>query len=251
VANPSFRLDGKVALVTGASRGLGRAMALGFAAAGATVVIASRKLEGCEVVAAEVRDRGGQALAVACHVGNWAACGELVDRTVSEMGGLDVLVNNAGIAPAPPSLGEISEMLFDKTIAVNLKGPLRLTARAADHMRAGASIINISSLASLRPSPHTVVYAAAKAGLNALTQAASQELGPRGIRVNAIVCGPFITDSFEQSVPTDDLMALVASRLALGRVAAAHEIVGTALFLASDASAYMTGALLSLDGGTP
>ena len=246
---PSFRLDGKVVLITGGSKGLGRAIALGFAEAGADVVVASRKVEACEVVAAEVRALGRRALAVGCHVGEWAGCEALVARTVDELGGLDILVNNAGMAPVPPSLGGITEALFDKTIAVNLKGPLRLTAVAAEHLPAGGSVINISSKASVRPTPHTVVYAAAKAGLNALTEAASQELGPRGIRVNAIVCGPFHTDAFDRSMPSAEAEKMLAARISLGRIGATEEIVGTALFLASEASSYMTGALLALDGG--
>jgi NAD(P)-dependent dehydrogenase (short-subunit alcohol dehydrogenase family) len=246
---PSFGLGGKVALVTGGSKGLGRAIALGFAEAGADVVVASRKVEACEVVAAEVRALGRRALAVGCHVGEWAGCEALVARTVDELGGLDILVNNAGMAPVPPSLGGITEALFDKTIAVNLKGPLRLTAVAAEHLPAGGSVINISSKASVRPTPHTVVYAAAKAGLNALTEAASQELGPRGIRVNAIVCGPFHTDTFDRSMPSAEAEKMLAARISLGRIGATEEIVGTALFLASEASSYMTGALLALDGG--
>jgi NAD(P)-dependent dehydrogenase (short-subunit alcohol dehydrogenase family) len=246
---PLFRLDGKVALVTGGSKGLGRAIALGFAESGADVVVASRKSEACEAVAAEVRAMGRRALAVGCHVGEWADCDTLVGRTVDELGGIDVLVNNAGIAPVPPSLGGITEALFDKTVAVNLKGPVRLTALAAEHLPAGGSIVNISSKASVRPTPHTVVYAAAKAGLNVLTQAASRELGPRGIRVNAIVCGPFHTDTFDRSIPTPEIAAGLALRISLGRIAGPEEVVGTALFLASDASAYMTGALLALDGG--
>jgi NAD(P)-dependent dehydrogenase (short-subunit alcohol dehydrogenase family) len=246
---PSFGLDGKVALVTGGSKGLGRAIALGFAEAGADVVVASRKVEACEVVAAEVRALGRRALAVGCHVGKWAECEALVAHTVEELGGLDILVNNAGVAPMPPSLGGITEALFDKTIAVNLKGPLRLTAVAAEHLPAGGSVINISSKASVRPTPHTVVYAAAKAGLNALTKAASQELGPQGIRVNAIVCGPFHTDTFDRSMPSAEAEKMLASRISLGRIGATEEIVGTALFLASEASSYMTGALLALDGG--
>jgi NAD(P)-dependent dehydrogenase (short-subunit alcohol dehydrogenase family) len=246
---PSFRLDGKVALVTGGSKGLGRAIALGFAEAGADVVVASRKAEMCEVVAAEVHALGRRALAVSCHVGDWAQCDALVGQTVDELGGLDVLVNNAGIAPPPPSLGGITEELFDKTIAVNLKGPLRLMAVAAEHLPAGGSVINISSLSSVRPTPHTVVYAAAKAGLNAVTQAAAQELGSKGVRVNAIVCGPFRTDSFDRSLPSAEAAEAIASRIPLGWIATPREVVGTALFLACDASSYMTGALLGLDGG--
>jgi NAD(P)-dependent dehydrogenase (short-subunit alcohol dehydrogenase family) len=249
VTLPPFRLDGKVALVTGGSKGLGRAMACAFAEAGADVVVASRKADACEEVADEIRAIGRRALAVGCHVGDWLECETLIATAVEGMGGLDVLVNNAGIAPVPPSLGGITEALFDKTVAVNLKGPLRLTALAAEHLRTGGSVINISSLSSMRPTPHTVVYAAAKAGLNALTRAASQELGPKGIRVNAIVCGPFHTDSFDRSIPTAEIAEAMASRISLRRIAGPEEIVGTALFLASDASAYMTGALLALDGG--
>ena len=226
---PSLDATGKVVVVTGGSKGLGRAMALGFAEAGADVVVASRKLEPCEVVADEVRALGRRALA--------------------EFGRIDVLVNNAGIAPVPPSLLDVTPELFDKTIAVNLKGPLRLTALAAEHMPAGGAVINVSSKASLHPSSFTVVYAAAKAGLNALTRASAEEYGPRGIRGNAIVCGTFHTDSFHTSAPTEELQTQMAKGTALGRIAAADEIVGTALYLASDASSYLTGELILLDGG--
>jgi NAD(P)-dependent dehydrogenase (short-subunit alcohol dehydrogenase family) len=249
VSIPTLEATGKVVVVTGGSKGLGRAMALGFAEAGADVVVASRKLEPCEEVAAEVRALGRRALAVSCHVGDWDQCGALVDATLAEFGRIDVLVNNAGIAPVPPSLLDVTPELFDKTIAVNLKGPLRLTALAAQHMPAGGAVINVSSKASVHPSSFTVVYAAAKAGLNALTRAAAQEYGPRGIRVNAIVCGTFHTDSFHASVPTEEGRAQMASAVALGRIADAEEIVGTALYLASDASSYLTGELILLDGG--
>jgi NAD(P)-dependent dehydrogenase (short-subunit alcohol dehydrogenase family) len=235
VTSPTLRLDGKVALITGGSKGLGRAMALAFAEAGADVVVASRKADACEGVAAEIGALGRRAIAVSCHVGVWSECESVVARTVAELGRLDVLVNNAGIAPVPPSLDGVTEELFDKTIAVNLKGPLRLSGVAAAHLPDGGSIINISSVASVRPSPFTVVYAAAKAGLNALTK--------------AIICGTFHTDSFSRSMPSDEVEREMAARIPLGRIASADEIVGTALFLASDASSYMTGALLSLDGG--
>ena len=246
---PTLSAAGKVVVVTGATKGLGRAMALGFAEAGADLVVASRKLDACEDVAAEVRALGRRALPVACHVGDWEQCGALVDAAVAEFGRIDVLVNNAGIAPVPPSLKDVTPDLFDKTIDVNLKGPLRLTALAAEHMPAGGVVINISSKASLHPSPFTVVYAAAKAGQNALTKAAAQEFGPRGIRVNSIVCGTFHTDSLHKSLPTEEGQAQMASRVSLRRIADADEIVGTALYLASDASSYLNGELILLDGG--
>jgi NAD(P)-dependent dehydrogenase (short-subunit alcohol dehydrogenase family) len=249
VTIPSLDASGKVVVVTGGSKGLGLAMALGFAEAGADVVVASRKREACEKVADEVREMGRRALAVECHVGEWDQCATLVDVTVAEFGRIDVLVNNAGIAPVPPSLLEVTAKLFDKTIGVNLKGPLRLTALAAEHMSPGGAVINISSKASLYPTSFTVVYAAAKAGLNALTKATANELGPRGIRVNAIVCGTFHTDSLHASLPSEGMRTQMASNVALGRIASAGEIVGTALYLASDASAYLTGELIVLDGG--
>jgi NAD(P)-dependent dehydrogenase (short-subunit alcohol dehydrogenase family) len=236
-------------IVTGGSKGLGREMVLGFAEAGADVVVASRKLGHCEAVAQEVREMGRRALAVSCHVGDWEQCEALVDVTVAEFGCINVLVNNAGIAPVPPSLLAVTSELFDKTIAVNLKGPLRLMALSAQHMPPGGSIVNISSKASIYPSPFTVVYAAAKAGLNALTKAAAQEFGSRGIRVNSIVCGTFHTDSLHASLPSEEAQAEMASKVALGRIASAREIVGTALYLASDASSYLTGELIMLDGG--
>lgn len=246
---PDLRADGKVVVITGASKGLGRAMALGFAEVGADIVVASRKLEGCQRVADEVRAAGRRALPVSCHVGDWDQCQRLVDDTVAEFGRIDVLINNAGIAPVPPALKDVTADLFDKTLGVNLKGPLRLTALAAEHMHAGGAVINISSKASHYPSPTTVVYAAAKAGLNVLTKAAGQEFGPRGIRVNAIVCGTFHTDSLHKSMPTEEARDFMASNVSLGRIASADEIVGTALYLASDASSYLNGALIELDGG--
>jgi NAD(P)-dependent dehydrogenase (short-subunit alcohol dehydrogenase family) len=249
VTNPSFSCDGKVVVVTGGSKGLGRAMALGFAEAGADVVVASRKLEPCLRVADEIEALGRRALAVSCHVGEWAQCDALVSATVDAFGRVDVLVNNAGIAPVPPSLSGITEALFAKTFDVNLRGPMRLTAKAAEHMPAGGAIINISSKASTHPSPTTVVYAAAKAGLNAFTQAAAIELAPRGIRVNGIICGTFMTDSLASSLPSEEAAVAAAARVLVGRIADPSEIVGTALYLATDASSYLNGQMITVDGG--
>jgi NAD(P)-dependent dehydrogenase (short-subunit alcohol dehydrogenase family) len=242
-------LEGRVAIVTGGSKGLGLAMAKGFARAGADVVISSRKLEACEQAAREVEAFGRRALPIACHVGDWGQCDALVERVFRELGRIDVLVNNAGIAPVAPRLLDVTEALFDKTMAVNLKGPLRLAARAAEVMQPGSTIVNISSVASVRPNSLTAVYAAAKAGLNVLTSVMAQEFAPKGIRVNAIVCGTFWTDSFRAGVPNDAAVGVASRGNVLRRIARPEEIVGTALYLASDASSYTTGQLIQVDGG--
>jgi NAD(P)-dependent dehydrogenase (short-subunit alcohol dehydrogenase family) len=249
---PAIRLDGKVALVTGGNRGLGREMALGFARAGADIVVASRHEDACAEFAAALRDElGVRALGVGMHVGRWDTLDVVVERVYGEMGSVDVLVNNAGMSPLYDSVDSVSEELFDKVLAVNLKGPFRLSALIGTRMAAGngGSIINISSAGAVHPRPSILPYAAAKAGLNALTRASAEEYGPRGIRVNAIVCGTFHTDSFHTSAPTEELQTQMAKSTALGRVAGADEIVGTALYLASDASSYLTGELIMLDGG--
>lgn len=242
-------LAGKVALVTGGSRGLGRQMVLAFAAAGADVVIASRKIDACEAVAEEVREHTGRkAVAVAVHMGDWSAQAPLVDRVYDEFGRLDVLVNNAGMSPLYDSLDAISEELYDKVMAVNLKGPFRLSAVAAPRMAAsaGGSIVNISSTAAVRPSDRELVYGAAKAGLQVFTQGFAQAFGP-SVRVNAIMCGPFLTDI---SKAWD--MTVVGERFKtypLQRAGDPVEIVGTALYLASPLSSYTTGAVVAVDGG--
>jgi NAD(P)-dependent dehydrogenase (short-subunit alcohol dehydrogenase family) len=167
-----FDLNGKVAVVTGGSRGLGREIVLAFAEHGADVVIASRRLESCEALAATVRERHGRrALAVSANVSDWAQCDALADAAYEEFGRVDVLVNNAGLSPLYASLETLEEGLFDKVIAVNLKGPFRLTANIGARMASdgGGSIINVSSVGAIRPNPAFLPYAAAKAGLNALT----------------------------------------------------------------------------------
>ena len=242
-------LDGKVALVTGGSRGLGREMVLAFADAGADVVIASRKVEGCEALAEEVAERTGRkALAVGAHVGDWAAIEHLVDRAYEVFGRVDVLVNNAGIAPTYPSLGEVGEDLWDKVFAVNVKGPFRLTALVGPRMveTGGGSIINISSIAAVRPVPEFLPYAASKAALNTLTQGFSSAYGPT-VRVNCIMAGPFLTDI--SSSWDMDAFDRDAEHFPLGRAGRPEEIVGSALYLASDASSYTTGVVLPVDGG--
>ncbi len=245
-----FDLRDRVVLVTGGSRGLGAAMSVGLAERGARVVIASRKLDSCEALAGDITSSGGQAYPLACHVGDWESLAGVVDAAVARWGRLDGLVNNAGMSPLAPSLLETSEVLFDKVIGVNLKGPTRLTALAASAMAAtgGGSIINISSLASVKPTPVATVYAAAKAGLNALTTAAAIEYASAGVRVNGIICGTFDTDAASGFVRNPDLMPEVLRRIALGRVGRPEEIVGAAVYLLSEASSYTTGSLMTIDG---
>ena len=242
-------LDGKVALVTGATRGLGRAIAEGLAAAGATVVVASRKVEACREVARHLSETYGvPAHPLALHVGQWDAIEPAIDQVIAELGRLDVLVNNAGIALVAPTMAEVDEAMFDKIVDVNLKGPFRLMAVAGDRMRAagGGSIINISSIGAVRPSPPEAAYAASKSGLNALTMAAAQDYAPT-VRVNGIMPGAFATDM--ASDWDDDFVGLVTHRLPLGRLGDPAEIAGLVVHLASDQSGYTTGAVIPVDGG--
>jgi len=243
-----FDLTGKVALVTGGSRGLGKAMATAFAEAGADVIIASRKLDACVATAAEIESATGRrALPYACHIGHWDELDGLVDAAYAEFGRVDVLVNNAGMSPLYDSVLDITEELRDKVMALNLKGPFRLAALVGTRMAAGdgGSIINVSSSGSLRPAPHIVPYASAKAGLNALTVSLAHTFGPT-VRVNTLMPGPFRTDI---SVAWSDGSAQLRQGMALGRVGEVDEIVGGALYFASDASAFSTGATLQVDGG--
>src|SRR5262245_23350180 len=189
-------LTGKVAVVTGGSRGIGRAVVQALAEAGADVVVASRKLDACEAAAAEVHDSTGRrAEAVACHVGRWDDCGRLVAETLDRFGRLDVLINNAGMSPLYPSLDAVTEDLYDKTLAVNLKGPFRLGVLAGTHMvgHGGGAIVNVGTVGSFMASTNELPYACAKAGLNALTVGLADAFAPT-VRVNAILPGPFRTD---------------------------------------------------------
>ncbi|MEY2627321.1 MAG: hypothetical protein RJB08_1080 [Actinomycetota bacterium] len=243
-----FDLTGKVAVVTGGSRGLGREMVLAFAECGADVVIASRKIENCVLVAEEVRALGRRAVPFAYHAASWSGADALAEAAYAEFGRVDVLVNNAGMSPLYPSLTDVSEDLFDKVIGVNLKGPFRLSTNIGTRMVAagGGSIINVSSVSSHRPSPNEAPYAAAKAGINSLTKSLAAAFGPN-VRVNCIVPGPFLTDiSKAWDLPTFTQHA--KSAYALGRGGQPNEVVGAALYFASDASSYTTGALLDIDG---
>ncbi|MEU6265615.1 SDR family NAD(P)-dependent oxidoreductase [Saccharopolyspora shandongensis] len=250
MTDTTFDLTGKIALVTGGSRGMGRAMAHAFAAKGADVIIASRKLEACESTAREIEEEHGvRALPVACNVSHWDQCDALVERAYAEFGRVDVLVNNAGLSPLYPSLDQVSEALWDKVLAVNLKGPFRLTALIGTRMAEGdgGAIINISSIAAIRPAPIELPYAAAKAGLNTLTEGFARAFGPK-VRVNAIQAGPFLTD-ISHAWDLDAFAERARTSIALGRGGEPDEVVGAALYFASAASSFCTGAILRLDGG--
>ena len=247
-----FDLTGKVALVTGGSRGLGREMVLAFAAAGADVVIASRKLATCEALAATVRDTTGRrALPIACHVGRWDEIDRMVQVVYDRFGRIDVLVNNAGMSPLYDHVLDITEDMYDKVFAVNLKGPFRLTAQVGTRMAAGAggSILNISSIGAIHPGKDVIPYAAAKAGLNSMTASFAYAFGPT-VRVNGIMPGGFFTDVAEHW-DREAFDRHAARTFALGRGGEPREIVGAALYFASDASSYTTGSVLVVDGGVP
>lgn len=240
-----FDLSGQVALITGGSRGLGREMALAFARHGADVVVASRKLDACEAVAADIRALGRRAAAIAAHVGRWEECDRLIEAATAAFGRIGILVNNAGMGPAMPS-HLVTEELFDKVVALNFKGPFRLASVLAHRMAQadGGAIINISSSGALVPLPGVVPYGGAKAALNAMTISLAHEYAPR-VRVNAISAGPFLTDIARAWTPE----ARERQDNAAGRPGRPEEIVTAALFLASPASSFTTGAVILVDGG--
>src|SRR5438067_628876 len=243
-------LSDRVAIVTGGSRGLGHSIVLGLARAGADVVIASRKLDNCKAVAEEVEtSTGRKALPVACHVGHWDQLEGLVDAAYDRFGKVDVLVNNAGMSPLYPDLMSVTEALYDKVFDVNLKGPFRLAVLVGTRMVQsgnGGSIINVSSIGSLRPYGGIVPYAAAKAGVNAMTVGLADAFGPT-VRVNCVIPGSFATDVVQHW--DEATMRGAAERPNLKRIGEPDEIVGAVVYFASDASSYTTGALLRVDGG--
>jgi len=242
-------LQDKVALVTGGSRGLGREMVLAFAREGADVIIASRKLESCEQLAREVEAATGRrAMPYACHVGRWSDVEALAAAAYERFGRIDVLVNNAGMSPVYPRVADVTEDLYDKVLSVNLKGPFRLTAVVGTRMAEGdgGSIINVSSTAAIHPEANVIPYAAAKAAVNTMTEGFARAFGPK-VRVNCIMPGPFLTDIAKAW--NMELFERQAQTFALRRGGRPDEIVGAALYFASDASSFTTGSVLKVDGG--
>ncbi len=247
-----FDLTGQTILITGGSRGLGREMAFGVARCGADVVIASRKMENCVAVAEQIESETGRtAMPYQVHVGRWDQLDGLVDAVYDRFGKVDTLINNAGMSPVYDKLTDVTEKLFDAVVNLNLKGPFRLSALVGERMVAAGrgSIINVSTAGSLRPTPDIIPYASSKAGLNAMTEGFARALGPK-VRVNTLMAGPFLTD-VSKSWNLDQAAHNPFASLSLQRAGDPAEIVGAALFLASDASSFTTGSIVRADGGIP
>ena len=246
-----FRLDGKVAVVTGASKGIGEAIAHALAAQGAQVVVSSRKQAAVDEVAEAIQKAGGEAIGVAAHMGETEQVQTLVDATLRTYGGVDIIVNNAAANPVYGPVQNTGAGAFDKIMDVNLKGPLELCKRALPSMRerGGASVINISSIGGLKPEPGIGVYSASKAALISLTQAMAQDWGAMGIRANAICPGLIKTKFSEAMWGNEALTERFINQLPIKRLGEPEDLVGTAVFLASDASAYCTGGVYMVDGG--
>lgn len=249
-ADEVFDLTGKLVVVTGGSRGLGKEIAYAVARQGADVVVASRKLENCEQVAADItKETGRQAMAYGLHVGRWDELAPFVDAVYDRFGQIDVLFNNAGMSPVYDKLTDVTEKLFDSVVNLNFKGPFRLAALIGERMYAagGGSIVNVSSSGSIRPKGKIIPYAGAKAALNAMSEGLAEGLGPQ-VRVNTLMPGTFQTDVSKAW----DFAAVAEDRkqyTALRRVGQPAEIIGAALFLASDASSYTSGTIIRVDGG--
>jgi len=246
-----FSLGGKVALVTGGSRGIGRAIALGLAEAGADVIVASRKLPDLQAVAQEVSQLGRKSLAVAANLRNLAEIDDLVKRAVEEFGHIDILVNNAGTNVVFGSIFNVNEKAWDVTMGLNLKGSFFLSQAIAGAMRdqGGGNIINIASINGIRPRLGSVVYSISKAGVIMLTQALAQEWAQYNIRVNAIAPG-LLRTKFSEALWKNPLIAReYENNTALGHIGEPEDMVAAALFLASEASSYMTGQTIVIDGG--
>jgi NAD(P)-dependent dehydrogenase (short-subunit alcohol dehydrogenase family) len=243
-----FRLDGRVAIVTGGSRGIGRSIAEGFALSGAKVVVASRKADACEDTVKAIVEQGGEALSVPTHMGELDHLERLVASTVDTFGGVDILVNNAANALAQP-FGEMTPEAWEKSTAVNLRGPVFLMQYALPHLEASdcASIINVSSAGAYLFTAFSHMYAASKAGLLSYTRSLAAELAPKKIRVNAIAPGTIDTDMVRNNPPAAQEAMIKAA--IMQRAAHPDELVGLALYLASDASSFVTGTTSNIDGG--
>jgi NAD(P)-dependent dehydrogenase (short-subunit alcohol dehydrogenase family) len=247
----NYDLTDRVVIITGGSRGIGRAMALAFAEVGARVAIASRKQEGLDTVAAEIESRGGSVLAIATHMGDEEAVSELVGRVVETYGGVDIAINNAATNPHFGPMLTATTALWDKILEVNLRGAFFLCQQVAPIMeaRGGGVIINVASTAEIRPLPGLGIYAVSKAGLTMMTKVLAVELGPSNIRVNAIAPGVIKTRFSRALWETDSIAQAVRDATPLGRLGESGDVVGAALFLASPLAEYVNGDVLVIDGG--
>lgn len=252
-AKDLFDLTGKVAIVTGSTKGIGRAMVQGLAEAGAKVVVSSRKQELCDEAAAEIAaETGAETMGLACHVGDWEGIPAFIDAVVERFGTIDVLVNNAGINPAPTTVSDMTIEYWRKMFNVNLEGPLRMAQQVAPVMRdhGGGSIVNIVTMAAYSGGSNVCAYGSSKAALINLTKSMSQEWAPWNIRVNALCPGPFDTEMVQGAERVrPGFVDMIANGTLMKRVADAREIVGPVLYLASDASSYVTGDEISVSGG--
>jgi NAD(P)-dependent dehydrogenase (short-subunit alcohol dehydrogenase family) len=250
MSDTSFDFSGKVAIVTGGGRGLGRAITLAFARAGADVAICGRKMESCEDAAKEVRALGRRALPLACHMGHNSEIEAVVERTIAELGRIDVVVNNAATNPAARPLIAGTPDLFDKVYAVNVRGPLHLACLAAAWMadHGGGAVVNVISVGALRPGPTIGLYCSSKSALQSLTRVMAQEWAPLGVRVNALAPGPVATDMV-RAVEGTEFHRQMVEATAMKRIASPEEIAASVLYLASDASSYTSGSTLVVDGG--
>ena len=250
-ANQIFSLEGKIALITGASKGIGEAIARVFAACGAKVVINSRKQEDLDTVAESIKAEGGNCTGIAANAGDIAACKVLIDAVIALHGGIDILVNNAASNPVYGPVVQCEEWAFDKIMNVNVKAPFELSKLVYPVMkeRGGGSVINISSIAGLTPDPGLGMYSVSKAALNMLTKVTAKEWGVDNIRVNAICPGLIKTKFSEALWQNEKWLNHFVKQLPIARMGTVDEIAGLALFLASNASGYCTGTIFTADGG--
>ena len=248
---PLFQLDNKVAIVTGASKGIGEAMARGLAEFGAKVVISSRKQESVDVVAESFQNDGLEAIAIAANMGNLEEAQTLIDQTVDAYGGIDIIINNAAANPVFGPIQNTEERAFDKILDVNLKGPFELCKKAYPILkqRGGGSIINISSIGGLTPERGIGIYSVSKAGLINLTKVMAQDWGADNIRVNAICPGLIKTKFSEALWGNEPILDRFLQQIPLNRVGTSDDVAGLAVYLASDAAAYCTGGVYLIDGG--
>ena len=246
-----FSLDGKVAIVTGGSRGIGQAIAEGFAEMGARIVLASRKAEALEEVRKGIEAAGGEAYVIPTHMGDMEGINRLVQGTLDKYGTIDILVNNAATNPIFCGTDEVEQAAFDKIMDVNVKGLFFLTQQVGRVMceKGSGSVVNVSSEAAFCPTPFLGVYSVSKSAVNMLTKVFAQEWGPKGVRVNAIAPGLVKTHFSEALWGNEAILQAALTSIPLGRIAEPEEMVGLAIFLASDASKYVTGQVVLIDGG--